>query len=81
MTPLELLHEYCHSDIRTSETHLLHGQIQRVGQGVRTPAEKNTTNIGFLSSTGPDALKNHTATKPAFNVGPSSARQRNAIYM
>ena len=28
---------------------------------------------GFLSNTGPDPLKNHKATKPAFNVGPSSA--------
>ena len=36
-------------------------------------------NIGFLSKTGPDCLKNHKATKPAFNVGSSSARQRNAI--
>ena len=26
-----------------------------------------------------DPLENHKATKPAFNVGPSSARQRNAI--
>ena len=38
------------------------------GQGVRTPL-KNHKNIGFLSSTGPDPLKNHKATKPAFNVG------------
>ena len=29
--------------------------------------------------TGPETLKNHKPTKPAFNVGPSSARQRNAI--
>ena len=34
---------------------------------------KNHKNIGFLSYTGPDPLKNHKATKPAFNVGPSSA--------
>ena len=31
-------------------------------------------------NTGSDLLKNHKATKPAFNVGPSAARQRNAIY-
>ena len=37
------------------------------------------TNIGFFSNTGPDTFKNHKATKPAFNVGPSSARQRNAF--
>ena len=36
--------------------------------------------IGFLSNTGPDLLENHKATKPAFNVGPSSARQRNAWW-
>ena len=30
---------------------------------------KNHKNIGFLSNTGPDPLKNHKATKPAFNVG------------
>ena len=41
------------------------------GQGVRTPLpEKSQKNIGFLSNTGPNPLKNHKATKPAFNVGP-----------
>ena len=36
--------------------------------------------IGFPSNNGPDPLKNHEARKPAFNIGPSSARQRrNAI--
>ena len=44
----------------------------RGGQGVRTPLE-NHKNIGFLSNTGPDPFKNHKATKPAFNAGPSSA--------
>ena len=28
------------------------------GQGVRTPLPKNHKNIGFLSNTGPDSLKN-----------------------
>ena len=42
------------------------------GQGVQTPPEKSQ-NIGFPSNTGPDPLKNHKATKPAFNVGPPSA--------
>ena len=42
------------------------------GQGVRTPPPpKNRKNIGFLSNTGPDPLKNPNATKPAFNVVPS----------
>ena len=41
----------------------------------------------LLGTGGPDPLKNHknigflSKTKPAFNVGPSTARQRNAIEM
>ena len=34
---------------------------------------KNHKNIGFLSNTGRDPLKNQQASKPVFNVGPSSA--------
>ena len=37
--------------------------------------------MGVLSNTGPDPLINHKASMPGFNVGPSSARQRNAISM
>ena len=48
------------------------------GTGGPDPPLKNHKK-GFLSNTGPDPLKNHRATKPAFNVGPSKARQRNAI--
>ena len=51
-----------------------HGRIQRGDRGSGPPL-KNHKNIGFLSNTGPGPL----ATKPAFNVGPTSARQRNAI--
>ena len=51
----------------------------RTGGPDPPPPLKNHKNIGFLSNTGPDPLKNHKATKPAFNVRPSSARQRNAI--
>ena len=47
---------------------------QEGGTGVRTPLENHET-IGFLSKTFPDPQKNHEATKSAFNVGPSSARQ------
>ena len=47
--------------------------------GSGPPPLKNHKAMGFLSNTGPDPLKNHKATKPAFNVGTSSARQRNAI--
>ena len=54
----------------------------RGGQGVRTPPPlKYHKAIGFLSNTGPDPLENHKATMPAFYVGPTSARQRNAIKM
>ena len=42
----------------------------RVGGGRGPDPLKNYKNIGFLSNTGQDLLKNHTATKPAFNVGP-----------
>ena len=45
------------------------------------PPPENHKNIGFLSNTGPDPIKIHKATKPAFNVRPSSARQRDAIEM
>ena len=48
------------------------------GQEVWNPPE-NQKNIGFLSNTGRDLMKNHKATKPELNVGPSSARQWNAI--
>ena len=58
----------------------MHGRIQRRGQGVRTPLQ-NHKNMGFRCNTGPDPLENHKATQPAFNVGTSSARQRNAILM
>ena len=57
-----------------------HGRIQRgVGTGGPDPSLKNHKNKGFLSKTGPDRLKNHKATKASFNVGPSLARQQNAI--
>ena len=35
------------------------------------PPMKNDKNIGFLSNTGPDLLKNHKTTKPAFNLRPT----------
>ena len=57
-----------------------HVGIQKGDRG-SGPTLKNYKIIGFPSNTGPDPLKNHKATKPAFNVGPSSARQRNAILM
>ena len=50
------------------------------GREFRSPL-KNHKNIGFLSKTGLDPLKNHKATKQVFNVGPSSARQRIKWYL
>ena len=35
------------------------------------PPLKNHKNLGFLSNTGRDPLKNYKATKPVFNVGPT----------
>ena len=43
------------------------------------PPLRNHKAIGILSDTGPASLENHKVTKPAFNFGSSSARQRNAI--
>ena len=58
----------------------VHGRIQRGGgAGVRPFPLKNHKNIGFLGNTGPDPMENHKAYKPALNVGPPSACQRNAI--
>ena len=42
----------------------------RGGAGGPDPPEYSQKNIGFLSNTGPDPLKNHKTTKLAFNVGP-----------
>ena len=46
-------------------------------RGSRPDPDHN--NIESLSSTSLDTLKNHKATKPAFNVGSTWARQQNAI--
>ena len=48
------------------------------GTGGPDPPKKSQK-IGLHSKTGADHLNNHKATKPVFNVGPSSARQRNPI--
>ena len=66
--------------MKVSSSLVNHVRIQRGGGGRGSgPSLKNHKNIGFLSNTGPDPLENHKATKPAFNVGPSSASQLNAI--
>ena len=45
------------------------------------PSLENDKNIGVLSNTGPDPLKNSKASSQhsMYYVGPLSARQRNAI--
>ena len=63
--------------VSTRET--LHVRIQRGGGTGGPDPLKNHKNLGFLSNSGPGPLKNYEATEPAFNVGPSSARQRNTI--
>ena len=48
------------------------------GRGSGLSLEKHKA-IGFLINTGLGPMENRKATKAAFNVGPPSARQRNAI--
>ena len=43
-----------------------HARIQRGWQGVWTPEKSQT--LGFLINTGPDPMKNHKATNPAFKT-------------
>ena len=57
----------------------MRGSRGREGAGPDPIPLKNHENIGFLSNTGQNPLKNLTAIKPAFSAGPLSARQRNAI--
>ena len=49
------------------------------GGGGSGPHLQNHNAIGFFSYTGPDPLENHEDTKPAFNVGPSSATSEMAF--
>ena len=48
------------------------------GEGCGSMGNHNT--LGFLSYTGSEPTKTCKATKSAFNVGPQSAGQRNAIF-
>ena len=47
------------------------GWIQRGTGGSFPHSSENHNNICFLNKTVPDPLKNHRATKPKFNIGPS----------
>ena len=48
------------------------------GEGCGPMGNHNT--IWFLSNTGSEPTKTRKATKSAFNVGPQSAGQRNAVW-
>ena len=50
------------------------------GGGPDPPPLENHKATGFLSNTGPHPLVNHKATKPALNIWPSSAGQRENSY-
>ena len=56
-----------------------HVRIQRRGRGPKPPSPDKSQNYRVSCNTGPDSLKNYKATKPAFKVGPTLARQWNAI--
>ena len=54
--------------------YMMGGSIGEGGQGPDPLSPSKISKIGFHSNTGPDPLKKLNATKPAFNVGPSSER-------
>ena len=65
-------------------SHVYYARIQRGGGGKwsgHPPPLKNHKAIGYLSNTSPDPLENQKATKPAFNVGPSSAGQCTVSFL
>ena len=47
---------------------MCHVRIQRAGRETGPPPPENDKNIGFLSNSGPDPLKNNKSSKRAFNV-------------
>ena len=53
-----------------SHAHLLDVCHARIQMGPDPPPPENHRNIWFPSNTGSDPLKNHKATKPAFNERP-----------
>ena len=70
-----------HNIATKQKVQILHARIQRWwgNRGFGLPPLKNHRKLGFLSNTGPELLKNHKATKSAFNVGPTSAFRYRAI--
>ena len=71
------VHSWVWMDWRTSPKQYAPSTFSKLGD-MDLPW-KITKNIVFLSNTDLDPLENHKATKPAFNVGPSSPSQWNAI--
>ena len=56
-------------------------RIQSGDRGFGPTLPGKSQKYRVLCNTGPDPLTNHKGSKPAFNVGPLSARQRDAIQM
>ena len=79
---------YCFlAEIRKQEFKVMddpHVRTQREGHGVPIPLETHK-NIEFLSNTGPDTLKNHKATKLAFQywaiIGPPAKCHLNGVSL
>ena len=69
----------CYNNIKRKYKPCMRGPRGGGGPDPPTPTLNKYKNIGFLSNTDPDPMNNHKDTKPAFNIEPSSARQRNAI--
>ena len=57
---------------RAFDTYRIHVRIQGGARGPDPPPLINYKNFGFDSNSGPDPLKIHVATEPAFNVGSSA---------
>ena len=55
----------------------MHGRIQGSGP---LPLPEKSQNIRFPCNSGPDPLKNHKATKPAF-IGPPAKRHLNGVSL
>ena len=73
----------CHvrEDLTSSVSSLFVCANPEGGQGVRTPPENNK-NIGFLSNTGLDPLKNHKTSIQCWAIiGPSAKRHLNGVSL
>ena len=73
--------KYAQSHLEVSEILVIniHTRIQRGGGVAPVPAEKSQSYMVSLQYWSGFLVKSQATNKLAFNVGPSSARQRNAI--